>query len=139
MNDVGDAYASDVRDASTCKLRDVKELRADIVSLKSLEEKMNAMRDEMTYALQKISKRIEGDGANILNKINRFLCNKFGDSSPRSDKIGRMYATYQDPPSESFKTPEVRSNTIIVSNGSAPRKAMIKDKNILKIKFIIFR
>ncbi|KAK8696720.1 hypothetical protein V6N13_001849 [Hibiscus sabdariffa] len=55
-----DVYANDVGDASTCKFRE--KFRS---LLMILEEKMNMMRDEMAYALQKISRRIKDDGADI--------------------------------------------------------------------------
>ncbi|KAK8558969.1 hypothetical protein V6N12_042258 [Hibiscus sabdariffa] len=94
---------------------DVIELRADIFCLKSLEEKVNkieggceyfkAMQDEMTCSLQKISRKIEDDGVNLVNEINRSL-----------------YATEGDPPSTLFKTPKGRAKTINLSNCLTPRK-----------------
>ncbi|KAK8694839.1 hypothetical protein V6N13_072383 [Hibiscus sabdariffa] len=102
----------------------VAKIRDNIVRFKSLEQKMSAL-TEIRNVLHKIPKKIEDECANITDKLNRFICNKFGDSSPPRDRSTSLFESDDDLPSETYKTPYTQSKTKNVSDYRAQMKAKL--------------
>ncbi|KAK8686082.1 hypothetical protein V6N13_125109 [Hibiscus sabdariffa] len=79
--------------------------------------------------LKEISRKIEDDGVNLVNEINKLLYHKFGGYLTSERYIGSMYATDGDLLTTGFKTPEDRAKSINTkSDCLAPKKT--KDKPI---------
>ncbi|KAK8636352.1 hypothetical protein V6N13_124098 [Hibiscus sabdariffa] len=75
---------------------------------------------------EKISRKVEDDGVNIVNEINKLFYRNIGDISPQRDNIGSLYATEDYPPFTTFKTPQGRAKNINTNSDCALKKTKVK-------------